>query len=58
MMRWMDSRSCMRLRMTADDVRFSFGMPYVQADLDRFLASYVDSDYLVAETLCETPQRT
>lgn len=38
----------------ADDVRFSFGMPYVQADLDRFLASYVDSDYLVAETLCET----
>ena len=38
----------------ADDVRFSFGMPYVQANLDRFLASYVDSDYLVAETLCET----
>ncbi|MDE2828525.1 MAG: hypothetical protein OXN20_00240 [Gemmatimonadota bacterium] len=31
----------------ADEVRFSFGMPYVQADLDRFLASYVDSDYLV-----------
>lgn len=37
-----------------DEMRFSFGMPYVQADLNRFLSSYSASDHLVEETLCQT----
>lgn len=36
------------------EVWFSFGMPYVQSDMERFLTSYADSDDLVVETLCRT----
>jgi hypothetical protein len=40
----------------ANDVRFSVGMPYVRADLDRFLARHKDHPFLQAETLAKTPK--
>lgn len=39
---------------SVDDVRFSFGMPYLQRNLAAFLAQHVDSPYLRAEALCLT----
>ena len=36
----------------AAEVRFSFGMPYVQADLDRFLAAH--ADHIAVDALCKT----
>jgi hypothetical protein len=38
----------------AADVRFSVGMPYVRADLDRCLARHKDSPFLQVETLTKT----
>ncbi len=36
------------------EARFSFGMPYVQADFERFLARWRGDDRLVADTLCSS----
>jgi hypothetical protein len=36
------------------EVRFSFGMPYTQANLDAFLAAHAGSRHLRADTLCES----
>jgi hypothetical protein len=38
------------------DVRFSFGMPYLQANLDAFLAGYRNHPNLEAGVLCATPK--
>jgi len=38
----------------AGEVRFSVGMPYVQAHLDRFLKRYNDNKSIVREVLCTT----
>ena len=38
----------------ADDVRFSMGMPYTEANLNRFLRPHAGSTALISETLCET----
>lgn len=40
----------------AHEVRFSCAMPYVQSDLDRFLAAFRDHSHLRRETLCQTAQ--
>ena len=37
-----------------DDVRFAFCIPYLQADLDRWLAAHRDHPNLRVETLCTT----
>ncbi len=36
------------------EVRFSFGMPYTQAHLERFLAAHADAARLRRETLCQS----
>ncbi len=38
----------------AKEVRFSLGMPYVQANLDRFLVEYAGNPSLAVGTLCES----
>jgi len=38
----------------ADEARFSFGMPCVQADLQQFLSAHADNPHLRRETLCTT----
>lgn len=38
----------------ADEVRFSFGMPYLEEDLHEFLSAHDDSPHLRRETLCTT----
>ncbi|MFO7958190.1 MAG: peptidase M14 [Candidatus Brocadiia bacterium] len=38
----------------ADEVRFSFGMPYLEEDLHAFLSAHEDSPHLRRETLCTT----
>ena len=38
----------------ADEVRFSVGMPYVRADLDRFLAGHKDNPFLQLDALAKT----
>ncbi len=40
----------------AEDVRFSMTVPYVQADLRRFLDAHKHADALKVETLCKTPK--
>lgn len=37
-----------------DDARFSFGMPYLQANLDRFLQTQVGNAHLEVGELCKT----
>ena len=41
---------------SVQEVRFSCAMPYVQSDLDRFLASFKENPNLRRETLCKTIQ--
>ncbi len=36
------------------DVRFSFGMPYQQSDLERFMAGLRNDERVAAETLCSS----
>jgi len=38
----------------ADDVRFSMGMPYLRADLDRCLAKHKDNPFLQIDTLTKS----
>jgi hypothetical protein len=38
----------------AEDVRFAFAMPYVQADLDAFLRRHPRTSHLKTETLCKS----
>lgn len=38
----------------ADEVRFSFGMPYLEANLHEFLARYADHPHLGVGELCKT----
>lgn len=40
----------------AKDIRFSFGMPYLQDKLDRFLQNYQNHPHLKIESLCQTPK--
>lgn len=40
----------------ADEVRFSFAMPYLEANLKEFLARYKDSPYVAARELCKSPK--
>jgi hypothetical protein len=50
-----DERSfAYRFPAQAEEVRFSLGMPYVQADLDGFLAGHAGSPSLEAGVLCES----
>jgi hypothetical protein len=35
-----------------DEVRFSFGMPYLQADLERFLQPFAENPFLKQKVLC------
>lgn len=39
---------------TAGEVRFAFGMPYLQANLDAFLSKHKRSPYLAVGALCKT----
>ncbi len=39
---------------TGDEVRFAFAIPYLEADLQRFLARHTASAHLRRETLCRT----
>jgi hypothetical protein len=39
-----------------DDVRFAFAIPYLEADLRRFLAGHAGSPHLRMATLCQTAQ--
>jgi hypothetical protein len=39
---------------TESEVRFSFGMPYTQSDLDAFLGAHAGNPYLRAGVLCES----
>ena len=38
------------------DIRFSFGMPYLQDKLDLFLKNYQNHPHLKIESLCQTPK--
>ncbi|MBT3604882.1 MAG: peptidase M14 [Candidatus Latescibacteria bacterium] len=40
----------------AKDIRFSFGMPYLQDKLDLFLNRYKNHPHLKIESLCQTPK--
>lgn len=39
-----------------DEIRFCFAMPYLEADLHRFLADYEDHPHLSVQQLCKTPK--
>ena len=39
---------------TADEARFAFGMPYLQANLEQFLSKHTASPFLAVGTLCTT----
>ena len=43
-----------RFPKKAREARFSFGMPYVEADLDRFLAAHRGKRHLKVEALCRS----
>ena len=43
-----------RFDADADEVRFSFAIPYLESDLKRFLAEYQDNRCLSVETLCKS----
>lgn len=59
---WLDAAACHEGGFTyafaprEDSVRFSFGMPYVERDLRRFLARFTGHPALREDVLCVTPK--